>query len=153
MQNPTQFIYNDGGRQEAGYKGHTGDCVARSIAIVTGLPYRQVYDRLASGNSTQRRGKRESKSKAGKQTASRGISTSRKWFNEYMKELKLVWVPTMQIGQGCKVHLRADELPVGRLIVSVSKHLTAVIDGVINDTYDCSREGTRCVYGYYILQS
>jgi len=25
----------------------------------------------------------------------------------------------------------------------------AVIDGVINDTYDCSREGTRCVYGYW----
>lgn len=25
----------------------------------------------------------------------------------------------------------------------------AIADGVIQDTYDCSREGTRCVYGYY----
>jgi hypothetical protein len=23
------------------------------------------------------------------------------------------------------------------------------VDGIINDTYDCSREGTRCVYGYF----
>ena len=55
----------------------------------------------------------------------------------------------MQIGSGCTVHLRADELPPGRLVVSVSKHLTAVIDGVIHDTHDCSRRGTRCVYGYW----
>jgi hypothetical protein len=55
----------------------------------------------------------------------------------------------MQIGSGCTVHLSADELPSGRLVVSVSKHLTAVIDGVIHDTHDPSRRGTRCVYGYW----
>jgi hypothetical protein len=55
----------------------------------------------------------------------------------------------MQIGSGCTVHLRPKELPAGRLVVSVSKHLTAVIDGVIHDTHDCSRRGTRCVYGYW----
>lgn len=55
----------------------------------------------------------------------------------------------MQIGQGCEVHLRADELPPGRLIVSVSKHVTAVINGVIHDTHDPSRDGTRCVCGYF----
>jgi hypothetical protein len=51
----------------------------------------------------------------------------------------------MQIGSGCTVHL----LPSGKLVVSVSKHLTAVIDGVIHDTHDCSRAETRCVYGYW----
>jgi hypothetical protein len=55
----------------------------------------------------------------------------------------------MGIGTGCKVHLRDGELPMGRLIVKVSKHVVAVIDGVINDTHDPSRNGTRCVYGYY----
>lgn len=55
----------------------------------------------------------------------------------------------MFVGQGCNVHLRADELSPGRLIVSVSKHITIVIDGVIHDTYDPSRDGTRCVYGYF----
>ena len=55
----------------------------------------------------------------------------------------------MFIGQGCKVHLRADELPKGRLVVALSKHIVAIIDGVIHDTGDPSRGGTRCVYGYF----
>ena len=55
----------------------------------------------------------------------------------------------MFIGQGCKVHLKKDELPMGILIVSCSKHITVVKDGVLHDTYDCSRRGTRCVYGYW----
>jgi len=55
----------------------------------------------------------------------------------------------MQIGSGCRVHLRADDLPAGRLIVKVTHHLVAVIDGVIHDTHNCSRGGTRCVYGYW----
>jgi hypothetical protein len=55
----------------------------------------------------------------------------------------------MRIGSGCKVHLAKDELPNGRLIVRVSKHITAVINGVIHDTHDFSRDGTRCVYGYF----
>lgn len=57
----------------------------------------------------------------------------------------------MKIGSGCQVHLRASELPPGPLVVRVSRHLTAVIDGVIYDTHDCSRAGTRCVYGYFSL--
>jgi hypothetical protein len=58
----------------------------------------------------------------------------------------------MGIGTGCKVHLNADELPKGRLIVSVSKHYTALIDGVINDLYNPDRGGKRCVYGYWVKQ-
>ena len=42
----------------------------------------------------------------------------------------------MAIGSGCKVHLADSELPFGRLVVSVSKHYTAVIDGVVHDTHD-----------------
>jgi hypothetical protein len=59
------------------------------------------------------------------------------------------WVATMKIGGGCRVHLKAAELPRGRLILRCSKHTTAVIDGIIHDTYDPWRAGTRCVYGYF----
>jgi hypothetical protein len=55
----------------------------------------------------------------------------------------------MAIGSGCRVHLRAAELRRGRLIVQVSHHLAAVIDGVLHDLKDCSRGGNRCVYGYF----
>jgi len=142
------YQYNDGGRKAAGFKGTTGDCVARAVAIASGLPYSEVYAILAEGTGSQRAGK------AGKRSASarNGINVSRKWFKDYMTSIGFVWVPTMGIGTGCKVHLNADELPKGRLIVSVSKHYTALIDGVINDLYNPDRGGKRCVYGYWIKQ-
>jgi len=55
----------------------------------------------------------------------------------------------MSIGSGTKVHLRAEDLPTGRIVVQASKHVVAVIDGVMHDTHDPSRDGTRCVYGYW----
>jgi len=138
-----KFNFNDGGRAEAGYKGQTGDCVCRAIAIATEMPYKDVYNLINEFAKSERTGKR----KKGKSNARTGVykNTIRK----VMEHLGWEWIPTMQIGSGCKVHLRDDELPNGRLVVNLSKHSTAVIDGVLNDTYDCSRDGTRCVYGYY----
>lgn len=150
MTNQTTFQFNDGGREAAGYKGRAGDCVCRAIAIAAQLPYQEVYDRLAEGNANQRRSKNSAK---GSRSARNGISTTRKWFKDYMAELGFVWTPTMLIGSGCKVHLKAEELPSGRLVCNVSNHQVAVIDGVINDTYDCSRGGTRCVYGYWKMEA
>ena len=124
--NPAAFVYNDGGREAAGYKGSAGDCVCRAVAIAAQLPYQEVYNRLAEGNASQRKSKR-----TGKQpwSARNGIYTTRKWFKDYMRELGFVWTPTMQIGSGCQVHLKADELPSGRLVGNVSRHQVAVIDG------------------------
>ena len=149
MSSPLVWIKDDGGREAAGFKGKAGDCVTRAVAIASRRPYLEVYNRFANGNAAQRITKRSKDSKAGKRTARDGISTRRKWFGDYMRELGFEWVPTMRIGQGCTVHLRSDELPGDRLVVSVSRHMVAMIDGVIHDTYDPSRAGTRCVYGYY----
>jgi hypothetical protein len=137
------FRFHDGGRTAAGYRGKTGDCVVRSIAIATGFPYQHIYDLVNRASVHERTGTR----KRGKSNARTGVYNST--IKRVMNFLGWVWTPTMQIGSGCTVHLRPDELPPGRLVVSVSKHLTAVIDGVIHDTHDCSRRGTRCVYGYW----
>ena len=141
-----KVTHDDGGRAAAGYKGEAGDCVCRSVAIASGLPYAEVYAKLAHETGAQRQTKRRGKRSA---SARNGVNTNRKWFKDYMASIGFKWTPTMAIGQGCKVHLRASELPLGRLVVAVSKHYTAVIDGVIHDTFDPSRDGTRCVYGYY----
>ena len=144
------YQFNDGGRAAAGFKGQAGDCVCRAIAIAAGLPYADVYNVLAEGNKKQRITRRSGKHKsAGKRTANDGIHTSRKWFRDYMKSLGFQWVSSMGIGSGCRVHLRADELPGGRIIVKLSRHYAAVIDGVMQDTHEGSRGGTRCVYGYW----
>jgi hypothetical protein len=143
---------SDGGRAAAGFTGRARDCVCRAIAIATGRPYPEIHARLAEGNATQRITKRSSKKWAGKRTADHGIQTSRKWFREYMGELGFAWMPTMRIGQGCKVHLRDGELPGGKLVVQVSRHFCAVINRVLHDTHDCTRGGMRCVYGYWKLK-
>lgn len=137
----TSWTYDDGGRSAAGYKGDAGDCVCRAVSIASGRPYSEIYTALSHRAGNERKSKGAS--------ARNGIHTKRKWFNDYMLSIGFVWIPTMAIGSGCKVHLKADELPSGRLVVNVSKHMVAVIDGVIHDTQDCSRDGTRCVYGYY----
>ena len=46
-----------------------------------------------------------------------------------------------------------DELPMGRLVVSLSRHFAAVIDGLLHDNHDCSRDGTKCVYGFWRFNS
>ena len=140
------FVFNDGGRAEAGFKGTTGDCVVRSIAIAAQLPYQQVYDELniLIKSSYQTKRAKNSSSRTG---------VSKKFYHKYLQQLGWTWVPVMKIGTGCKMHLRQSELPKGRLIVRCSQHLTAVINGVIHDIYDPSRGGTRCVYGYFVKES
>lgn len=137
------WVRDDGGRAAAGFRGETRDCVTRAIAIATGRPYREVYDALTERAKEAR--KRARRRKHG--TARTGVH--RNVYEPYLRELGWTWTPTMQVGSGCKVHLCAEELPAGRLVVAVSRHVVAVVDGVVHDTHDPSRGGTRCVYGYY----
>lgn len=158
------FVKDDGGRAAAGYKGSAGDCVARAVAIASGRPYAEIYAALSQMTGAERKSKGA--------TARNGIHTTRKWFKDFMRSLGFIWTPTMGIGTGCKVHLTDGELPSGRLVVAVSKHYTAVIDGVVHDTHDPQREAhvmtfngasssddprvthsiqRRCVYGYWKL--
>lgn len=166
-----KFVLNDGGRAMCGFEGSTGDCVVRAVTIATEQNYEDVYHALGEGCREQRLTKLSKK----KASARNGVNVGRKWFKDYMTGLGWKWTPTMLIGQGCKVHLHDGELPMGRLIVSVSKHYTAVIDGVVHDTHDPQREiayfepdrgqvlkanqgrnqngvftiSRRCVYGYW----
>ena len=149
-----RFIYDNGGRVHAGFKGDAGDCVTRAIAIATGKQYLDVYHDLFDGIREFSQGRsRQAKLIRSKKSGSRGTTprngVPKSVSKKYLESLGWVWTPTMFIGSGCKVHLRKNELPSGRIICKVSKHLVAVIDGVIHDTYDCTREGTRCVYGYW----
>lgn len=171
-----KWVYDDGGRRAAGYTGYAGDCVVRAVAIAARLSYEEVYEALHCGMREQRKTRR-----SGASTPPRdGVSVRREWFKRYMQGLGFRWTATMRIGSGCLVHLHDGELPMGRLVVSVSKHYTAVIDGVIRDTHDPQREEhvveqfpgwhfarlkpgywinengvchiqRRCVYGYWML--
>jgi hypothetical protein len=146
-----QYVKVDGGRSAAGYKGTTGDCVTRAIAIATGKRYQDVYDDLlwCTTNYAETKRDKVSRSIKNRNGYSPRKGVHRKVYDKYLSDMGWKWVPTMKIGSGCTVHLKANELPSGRIIVRLSRHLAAVIDGVLHDTYDCSRDETRCVYGYY----
>jgi hypothetical protein len=138
-----EVIITDGGKKIG---GKSKDCVCRAISIATGIDYQKVYDDLIlfSKKERPRKGKKRSHPNSG---------ILKPTIKKYISSLGWIWIPTMKIGSGCKVHLKKEELPAGRLIVSVSRHLVAVIDGVIYDNHDPSRNGSRCVYGYWCKKS
>ena len=129
------YQFNDGGRSKYFRAANVGDCGVRAAAIASGRDYKEVYDlckRIING------------------TPRNGIFT--KDYKRIMTELGAEWHPLMGIGTGCKAHLDTDSIPMGRVICNVSRHFVAVIDHIVNDTYDCTRGGKRCVYGYWIFK-
>lgn len=139
-----EFIHSDGGRSKYFKASNVGDCVCRAICNATGEDYKKIYDLINELSKNERTGKR----KRGTSNARSGVykSTEKKIIEDI---LGWKWHSCMTIGSGCQVHLTDSELPNGNLIVRVSKHLTCVKNGILYDTYDCSRNGTRCVYGYW----
>jgi hypothetical protein len=137
----TKVIITDGGRAKAGFKGQANDCVTRAVAIITGRPYKEVYEELAKYEQAV----------TGIKSARNGIS--KKAYKKYLADQGFTWTPTMQVGQGTTVHLKGEELPSGKLVVSVSRHMVAVIDRVVYDSHDPTRGGTRAVYGYWTKAS
>jgi hypothetical protein len=106
------FVHDDGGREAAGFKGSTRDCVARSIAIAAEIPYREAYELV----NAHARGERAGSKRRGSSSARTGVRkpTTRR----IMAALGWTWVPTMRVGAGCRVHLAPGELPAGRLVVA-----------------------------------
>lgn len=136
------WVFDDGGRAGAGYKGRADDCVTRAIAIAGALDYQDVYEAINDQAKRERPRKGTSRSSARTGVAKATI-------RRYLTSLGWTWTPTMGIGTGTTVHLAQGELPMGRIIVSVSKHMVAVIDGVVHDDHNPTRGGTRAVYGYW----
>ncbi|MCQ2739791.1 MAG: hypothetical protein MJ237_06145 [bacterium] len=131
-----EFKFNDGGRAKY-FKGkNVADCVTRSIAIASCTDYKEVYNYIhkISGESPRN-------------------GVRKKYTRQAAEHFGGHWVACMEIGSGCKTHLVESELPKGRIVCSCSGHCVAVIDGVINDTYQPDRNGSRCVYGYWVFNS
>ena len=131
------YRYDDGGREAAGYRGKTGDCVVRAIAICTGEDYRGVYLTIAehmkrngyaaSGNAyaTRERNRKAPRSKG--QIAARRVQDH-----------------VLEAYGFRKVRLPAGERPTfteahhqfGDCVVGTTKHVAAIVDGALRDTFD-----------------
>lgn len=135
-----RWNYNDAGYEK--YKNELpNDSYTRAIAIALNLSYRDAYnliDEYIHNEELDEVYINNCRSEVVKDVVKR-ILKDRGW--EYVSK--------MRFGTGCILHLKKEELPSGTIIVQISKGLTTLIDGVINDIYDPSRNGTRCVYSIW----
>ena len=98
------FAKDDGGRVEAGFRGDTGDCVTRAIAIAGGAAVQGRLRRAQRTGQSREVGKRERPSNS-------RTGVFRKVYEPYLFDLGFVWRPTMGIGTGCRVHLAVGRAP------------------------------------------
>ena len=116
------YMHDDGGRKAAGYRGTTGDCVLRALAIGTSGDYAQIRkDLMRIAKELQVPG---------------GVSvfngTNALIPHHYLTARGWVAVDDRD------AYLRPADLPACPLIVhlSSSHHYVAVVDGVVRDTWD-----------------
>tara|TARA_Y100000114_G_C11623382_1_gene260741 strand:- start:173 stop:592 length:420 start_codon:yes stop_codon:yes gene_type:complete len=127
----TNFIKTDGGRADAGFKGSTGDCAVRAMAVALEADYKACYEELAQAH----------KDRTGKKTCRQGIY--KETLSEVLGRHGWVWHPAPKF-HGRKA--RASDMPSGRVIVRMSKHYAAVIDGTVYDSWNCTH---KMVYGFW----
>ena len=131
------YRYDDGGRAAAGYRGKTGDCVVRAIAICAREDYRAVYLTMAqhmkrsgyaaSGNAYATR---ERNRKAPRR---RGQLTARRVQDRVLEAygFRRVRLPAGERPTFTEAHRR-----YGDCVVGTTKHMAAIVDGALRDTFD-----------------
>lgn len=123
------YIHHDGGRQAAGYKGSTGDCVVRAATLFQadgnpdGADYKAMYKRMAANNAKFNRG-----IKSARGGVYKGAYT--KVFGEEG------WVKVKQAKGATKLTLTEAYETYGNIIVTTARHMMAIIDGALMDTWD-----------------
>lgn len=137
------YRYDDGGRATAGFKGHTGDCVVRAIAIITGVPYADIYRRMAAA---MRHGGYSASGNGYRQKARRGLRprmSARKIQNLVKTSYGLRRV---NLGRGPRPTHTEAWLLHGDCLVGTARHISAVVDETLCDTFDSRIYDTR-LYG------
>ena len=149
------WIYDDGGKSNYTHKNLPGDCFCRAVAIASGIDYIEVAKVISHFASKERvsakRLKRYKSAKSATSSASGGVWKATG--DRVLRHLGFEKVYWMKIGSGCEVHVKASELPMGRLVLFLSHHYAAVVDRVLRDNHNCSRGGSRCVYAIWRYKS
>lgn len=121
------FKFNDGGRAASNNTGGINDCVTRAISIATGCGYATAKEYLRPIMTHE------------------GVNVFSDEFANIAKTAGLIYVAARNRA------FTVSNLPrVGVFIAHTSKHVTTVIDGVIQDTFDTSAE---IIQGYWIPRS
>lgn len=101
---------------------HIDDCVVRALSLLTGKEWAEMYDELsdlASDNSL--------------------MFDSVAFVEDYLDDR---YKRTCHYSKTLAEFV--NEFPIGKYAVTMNGHITAVIDGVIYDTFDPSKRIIRC---------
>lgn len=121
------FQQNDGGRSKSKRSKQKNDCVIRAFAIAYNQDYDFTYDVMADAGR-----------RCGRGTAK---SIWKNWIEDRGTKISF---PAVK-GQKRMTPVEfCQKFPKGRFVLSMAKHLCAVIDGVVHD--DCEPREDACVY-------
>ena len=123
---------DDGGRAAAGFKGGTGDCLVRAMAIASGQPYREVYAHVAATYKVHGY-KRTGNAYYMGRKSKRGQLTPKKAQDRALMDMGFTKVPLLPgprptYTEVARVH--------GTAVVGTTKHIGVIRDGVYRDTFD-----------------
>lgn len=114
-----KWIYNDGGRSKYYKATNVRDCVCRAIAIANNEDYKIVYNTLKKYNH--------------------GESPRNGMYESVYSKLLKAWGWKQIKCEKKNIHLNENEIPDGIIICKIDRHLVAVKDKIIYDTWDCSK--------------
>ena len=106
------------------YNRHIDDCVVRSISLLTGRSWDEVYDEITDIASDNRL-----------------MFDSVEFVEQYLDNRY-----PRECHYSKTLEEFIDEHPKGKYAVSMDGHLTAVIDGICYDTFNPLRRVIRCVW-------
>ena len=106
------------------YNRHIDDCVVRSISLLTGRSWDEVYDEISDIASDNRL-----------------MFDSVEFVEQYLDNRY-----PRECHYSKTLEEFIDEHPKGKYAVSMDGHLTAVIDGICYDTFNPLRRVIRCVW-------
>lgn len=106
---------------------NVNDCSVRAIACATGKTWYETYDELSS------------------YAREKAITFSEvEFINNYLADRYERFCPDRQ-----KIHTVQDFLDLqlqGTYLITMSNHITCVIDGTLYDTFDCRDKLFWCIY-------
>lgn len=153
-----KLVITDGGRSEAGFNGHCGDCVTRAITLATGMPYESVWEDLTTLKN--RRQIRRTDADTGmpfsvcveyltNYIGSKFVSCNWKYGN-YVRRMGVDCETSY-----CNYNTKTIEEVVGNkgtYILQLRDHMVCVRDGVFYDTWDSRGKRAKEVYGYWKIE-
>jgi len=132
------YYYNDGGRSDAAFRGRGRDCVVRSISILyPERGYRRIHGDLKDLQSNMT---------GGIEKIARGV-----YAPVYHRYLTEVLGASFTVARSITY---LNELTIRDAVVIMAGHVTALKDGVVNDTWNSSiskrtKSGSPVVQGWY----